>query len=133
MTNTEFQRNGVNATGCVSSGWELAKQNYGLFLGIAVVAILIAAIPLVGLFLIGPLMVGLYGVYLKAMRQERVEFSGLFSAFSNFVPAMAAGLVYVVPELIFQAIRVSIRIGSAIAESGNRESTDALVDVVGLL
>jgi hypothetical protein len=126
MTNTEFQRDAVNATGCVSSGWELAKQNYGLFLGIAVVAFLIAVIPLVGLFLVGPLMVGLFGVYLRAMRQEPVEFGGLFSAFNNFVPAMAAGLVYVVPEIIFQIIRVSLRIGGMVAESGNSDSTDAL-------
>lgn len=126
MTNTEFQRNALNATGCISSGMELAKQNYGLFLGMAFVAFLIALIPLVGLFLIGPLMVGLYGVYLKAMRQEPIEFGGMFSAFSNFVPAMVAGLVYSIPDFVFQLVRITLRVGGIALENGGSSSTDAL-------
>jgi len=124
MTNTEFQRNAVNSTGCVSSGWELAKQHYGLFLGIGVVAILIGVIPLVGLFLTGPLMVGIYGVYLKSMRGEPVEFSSMFEGFNKFVPAMAAGLVFSVPEIIFQIVRVSIRVSSMVLDNGVRSGAD---------
>lgn len=132
MTNTEFQRNAMNPTGCVSSGWELIKTNYWLFFGIGFVALLLAAIPILGMFLLGPLMVGVYGVYLRAMRGEQVEFGAMFRGFDKFVPTMAAGLVYSLPEIIFQGVRISLRVSSAILESGVRRgaddySTDALL------
>lgn len=42
MANIEFYSGAIDASGCVSNGWNLVKQNYGLFLGITLVAMIIA-------------------------------------------------------------------------------------------
>ena len=61
MTNIQFQRGAVDASGAISNAWELIKANYGMFLGVAVVAmVLTGCIPCLNLFLIGPVMGGVY-------------------------------------------------------------------------
>jgi len=38
MNLIQFNRGVVNASDCISDGWNLAKQNYGLFFAISLVA-----------------------------------------------------------------------------------------------
>jgi hypothetical protein len=118
MTNIQYNSGAIDASGCVSSGWGLIKNNYWMYLGITLLAlVMIACIPIANLFLFGPVMVGVYYVLLREMRGEPVEFGMMFKGFEKFVPAMAAGLIQNIPGIIFQIFQFTFDIGSRIAMS----------------
>jgi hypothetical protein len=108
MNHIQFNRSAINASDCISNGWNLVKQNYGLFLGIALVAILLTGcIPCVSIFLAGPVMCGVYYCFLKEMRGEPAAFGEMFRGFDNFVPAMVVGIIAAIPEIIGQGVRLT--------------------------
>jgi uncharacterized membrane protein len=97
--NTSDFNNGVVApVECLKEGWALIKDQYWLFLGISLVAMLIGgAVPIV---LIGPMMCGLYMCLLGKMRGQPVEFGNLFKGFDYFVPGLVAAAIQTVPVVI---------------------------------
>jgi hypothetical protein len=83
---------------CLKEGWAAIKDRYWLFLGLALVAMLIGgAVPVV---LIGPMMCGLYLCLFAQMRGQPVEFGDLFKGFDYFVPGLIAAAIQIVPILI---------------------------------
>jgi uncharacterized membrane protein len=101
--------------GCISRGWELLKSNFGVLFGGFLVYLLVAiaigglsSIPLIGpvfsianLIISGPLLGGLYYLFLKAVRGESAEVGDVFAGFrrsfghlflGNIVPGLLAGL-----------------------------------------
>lgn len=120
MTNNDFYPSAINAGDCVSNAWNLVKQNYGMYLGIALVAMILAGcIPCVSLFLVGPIIGGVYYVLLREMRGEPVEFGMMFKGFEKFVPLMVIGLVQAIPEIIGQGLRLVAQFGQ-IGLSGDK-------------
>jgi len=124
MTNIQFQRGAVDASTAISSAWELIKGNYGLYLGVAVVAmVLTGCIPCLNLFLIGPVMGGVYFFALRAMRNEPIEFGMMFKGFEKFVPLMVIGLIQSIPGIIGQVLQYGVRFGQ-IASGGRSGDFD---------
>lgn len=101
--------------GCITRGWELVKNNFGLLFVAALVMMLIegavsglGSIPRVGpifsianLVIAGPLMGGLYYVFLQTGRGQSAEVGDVFVGFrktfgqlflGHLVPALLAGL-----------------------------------------
>lgn len=125
MYNIQFQPSAIDAGGAVSSAWEQVKANYGLYLGVSLIALILAGcIPCVSLFLIGPIMGGVYYVALRDMRREPVEFGMMFKGFEKFVPLMVIGLIQSIPGIIFQVFRFSINIGQLGIDGGRSGSMD---------
>lgn len=121
MTNIQYNSGAIDASGCVSSGWALIKDNYWMYLGITLLAwVMMACVPIANFFLMGPVMVGVYYVLLREMRREPVEFGMMFKGFEKFLPAMAAGLIQNIPGIIFQIFQLTFDIGSRIAMSRPR-------------
>jgi uncharacterized membrane protein len=121
MTNIQYNSGVIDASGCVSNGWNLIKNNYWMYLGITLLAwVMMACVPIANFFLVGPVMVGVYYVLLREMRGEQVEFGMMFKGFEKFVPAMAAGLIQNIPGIIFQIFQFTFDIGSRIAMSRPR-------------
>jgi len=112
MTNLQYNSSAIDAGGCVSNAWNLVKQNYGMYLGITLIAVILAGcIPCVSLFLVGPIMGGVFFVVLREMRGEPVDFGMMFRGFDKFVPLMVVGLVQSIPEVIAQILRFTADIG----------------------
>jgi hypothetical protein len=107
---------------CISGGWNLLKDNLGLLvLAVLVYALievgvgLLGMIPFIGplfslgnLFVVGPLLGGVYFVFLKAIRRQPAEVGDVFAGFrtkywqlflGNLVPGLLAGLC-VIPAAI---------------------------------
>jgi uncharacterized membrane protein len=119
MTNVHFERGAISAGECVSNGWELIKQNYGMYLGIAVISIILAGcIPCVSLFMVGPVLGGVYFVLLRNISGEPVDFGMMFRGFEKFVPLMVIGIIQSIPEIIGQTIRIGIDIGNIFTSGG---------------
>lgn len=107
MQNIHFNSGAVSAGDCISDGWNLIKRNYGMYLGIGFVAmILISCLPCVSLFLVGPVMCGVYYVYLREISDEPVDFGMMFKGFDNFVPAMVVGIIAAIPEIAGQFVQM---------------------------
>lgn len=106
--NIEFLRGSINPGDCISGGWNLIKDNYWLFFGIAMVAIILTAcIPCVNIFISGPITAGVYYCMFTQIRQQQpVEFGMMFKGFENIVPTMVVGILAILPEILGQVIRL---------------------------
>ena len=106
MTNLQFETGAINPTDCIGNAWTQVTAKFGMYLGMGLVTlILVSCIPLISMFLLGPVVGGFYYVALKDMRGEPVEFGMLFRGFDKFVPLMVIGLIQSIPAVIFQIIR----------------------------
>lgn len=119
--------------GCVSRGWTLFRDNLGLLLGGAAIYLAIeiviagfGMIPFIGplfsianLFVVGPLLGGLFYLFLRVLRGQPATVGDVFAGFRLrywqlflgqlvpgllaglcLVPALVAGLIAVVPALL---------------------------------
>jgi uncharacterized membrane protein len=95
----DFNRGAVKPMECLRAGWDLIKDQYWLFLGMAFVAVFIgSALPL-GI-LMGPMMCGLYMALFRRQRGEQVTFDMLFKGFDFFADSIIATLIHVVPLML---------------------------------
>jgi uncharacterized membrane protein len=110
--NIPFNSGAIRAGECISSGWDLIKDNYWLFLGIVLLgAVISGCIPCVSLFFIGPVAVGIYICMFTRMRGQPVEFGMMFKGFEKFVPAMVLGLIEALPGIVAQVVRLGVQFG----------------------
>src|SRR5262245_50501895 len=87
--NTDFRVGVIQPMECIKEGWALIKDQYWLFLGLAIVTLLIGgAVPIV---LMGAMMIGLFLCLFEKMGGRPFEFGLLFKGFDHFV----AGLVVI--------------------------------------
>ena len=126
MTNIQFQSGAINPTDCIGNAWTQVTAKFGMYLGMGLVTlILVGCIPLISMFLLGPMIGGFYYIALKDMRGEPVEFGMLFRGFDKFVPLMVIGLIQSIPGVIFQIIRFVGNIAQfASATSGGSQRGD---------
>lgn len=123
MTNIQYYSGAIDASGCIGNGWELIKKNYWMYFGISILAlIMIGCIPIVNMFLLGPVLAGVYYTLLREMRGEDVEFGMMFKKFDRFVPIMAVGLLQSLPGIIYQFISWGMDIARLLSMRGGRMS-----------
>lgn len=116
MTNIQYYKGAIDATGCISNSWNLVSTNYGLYLGICALAtltmLILSCIPCLNVLVIGlvnaPLIGGIYYVVLRDMRGEPIDFGMMFKGFEKFVPVMIVGFVQAVPTIIFTILQYAL-------------------------
>jgi len=110
---------------CIKGGWEIIKNQYWLFMGMTLIAIIIgSAVPL-GI-LLGPMMCGLYMTFFKVRRNEPIEFGTLFKGFDYFGQSVVAALLHtipiiavIVPAYILFYVSMFVSMAAAGAGGGN--------------
>ena len=95
----EFRRKAVEPVACIKAGWNLIRNQYWLFVGIAVVGILVGSVVPFGI-LLGPMMCGIYLALFKTRRGQPIEFGDLFKGFDYFSDSLIATLLHLVPILV---------------------------------
>lgn len=95
----QFKRNAVEPVECIKAGWNLIKSQYWLFVGMALVGMIIGSVVPLGI-LMGPMMCGIYLALFKTRRGEPIEFGMLFKGFDYFGDAVIATLLHMIPVLI---------------------------------
>jgi hypothetical protein len=136
--NIQFNRGAIDAGECVSTAWEMIKAKYGIYLGISLLAwVMVSCIPCLNIFLLGPVMGGIFYVGLRDMKGEPIDFGMMFKGFENFVPLMVIGIIESIPGIISQVAQYSLRIGQLATAGGARrsgatffQSTGALPEVI---
>lgn len=94
-----FHRGVVQPMVCLRGGYDLIKDQYWLFVGMCVVAILIGSAVPFGI-LMGPMMCGLYLAILQKHRGQRVEFGTLFKGFDYLAESIIATLIQMIPIVV---------------------------------
>lgn len=94
-----FQRKAVQPMVCLKSGWALIKDQYWLFVGMCLVAIIIGSVVPFGI-LMGPMMCGLYLALFQRRRGQTVEFGVLFKGFDYLGESIIATLIHVIPVIV---------------------------------
>lgn len=95
----DFKRKAVDPIACLKAGWQLVRDQYWLFVGITLVAILLNGIvPFC--ILLGPMMCGVYLCLFRRQQNELVEFGTLFKGFDYFGASLIATLLHLIPGLI---------------------------------
>ncbi len=96
---TPFRRGAVQPVECLKRGWNLIRDQYWLFFGMSLVALLLGSFVPFGI-LLGPLMCGIYLSLFQLRRGERVEFGNLFKGFDYFGESIIATLIHYVPMVM---------------------------------
>src|SRR6266849_6003501 len=114
---SDFSSGVVAPFECLKEGWAAIKDRYWLFLGLAVVAMLIGgAVPIV---LIGPMMCGLYLCLFAQIRGQPVEFGVLFKGFDYFVQGLVSAAIQTMPLFIVLVPSYAIIFAFSIATMPN--------------
>ena len=95
----EFRRKAVEPVACIKAGWNLIRNQYWLFVGIAVVGILVGSVVPFGI-LLGPMMCGIYLALFKTRRGQAIEFGDLFKGFDYFGDSLIATLLHLIPIMV---------------------------------
>ena len=118
--------------GCISRGWTLLKNNFGLlFVGVLIYFLIegaiagLGSVPIIGplfsianLFIVGPLMGGVFYIFIKAIRGQPAEIGDVFAGFRRaflqlflgyLVPALLTGLCMIpfIIVLVIDVVRVA--------------------------
>lgn len=96
---TSFSRGAVQPIYCIKAGWQLLRDQYWLFVGMALVAIILGSFVPFGI-LFGPMMCGFYVALFRRRRGEMVEFGSLFKGFDHFGESVVATLIHYVPMVM---------------------------------
>lgn len=135
--------------GCISRGWELLKGNFGPLFGGFVVYVVVAlllgmlgGIPFIGhlfslisLIVTGPLMGGLYYLYLQTVRGESTEIGDVFAGFRKaflqlFLGHLVTGLLSalcMIPVLVVAAIMLLPAVKAQGLQNFHPETTPLLI------
>jgi uncharacterized membrane protein len=133
LNEIEFKRNAVQPIECIKGGWELIRSQYWLFVGMAVVGIIIGSVVPMGI-LMGPMMCGIYLALFKVRRNEPIEFGLLFKGFDYFGDSVIATLLHMVPIMIIiipAYVIFYISMLGMIAASNGEPNPAALLSLLG--
>lgn len=117
----------VGPIGCYLEGKRFLGTEYGQFLGICLVGLLIGG--LVPIVLYGPTFCGMALCFLTRARGERASFELLFKGFDYFVPSLIATLIYTGVGVVL-VIPSMVIIFGLIALFMSQEPTLILISVV---
>lgn len=133
IENIEFRSGAVDAGGCISEGWELAKQHYWLyFASILLAFIALGCIPIANFFLMGPMLCGIYFLFLSGLRGETPEIGMVFKGFERFIPAMVVGIIGSIPGIIDFVVQMGFVAVQVMAEINRDSAMKATVEALAI-
>ena len=91
----------------LSRSYQLIGNQYGLFLGISLVGVLIGSMVPFGIVL-GPMLIGIYLCFLHRQAGRQVEFGTLFKGFDQFGEGLIAYLIMVGFSIVASMVTVGL-------------------------
>ena len=98
----------------LSRSKELIGNQYGLFLGISLVGILVGSMVPFGIVM-GPMLIGIYLCFLHRQAGRQVEFGTLFKGFDQFGDGLIAYLIMVGFSIVASMVTVGLFVVVALA------------------
>jgi len=97
--NPGFARVSISPFAYYGEAWNRVKGQYGLFLAITAVGVLLGSVAPLGI-LLGPMMCGIYLCYRRQAQGQPASFDLLFKGFDHFAEALIASLLLFATSLI---------------------------------
>lgn len=97
-----FNAGAIKPIECVREAWDLIKDEYWILFGVSIVGALIGAVSFY--ILIGSMVCGIFGCYLKKIDGGRVAFDDLWLGFRFFWSSLLVTIAIVVPIVLFTMI-----------------------------
>jgi hypothetical protein len=102
MQNLEFTKGQIRPIECVQEAWAIIKSDYWLLFAVSIVGALIGGVSMY--ILIGAMICGIFGVYLRKIDGGPVVFDDLWKGFGFFWPSLLVTVVIVVPMVIWMLV-----------------------------
>ena len=94
-----WRKTNIRPVQLLRRSFELIRSDYWLFLGIALVGMLIGSLVPFGI-LMGPMMVGMFLCFSERQRTGRTEFGTVFKGFDQFIESLIAMLIMVATSVV---------------------------------
>ena len=115
-----FASGAIAAPACLSEAWARVKPQYGVFLGITVVGLLLGGVAPLGI-LMGPMMCGIHLAYREQALGRPVTFDRLFKGFDHFLDSFIAALLMIGASLVITLPLVLVIFVSAFATAAGAD------------
>lgn len=102
MQNLEFKTGAIKPIECIREGWELIKDDFWLLFAISLVGAIIAGFTVY--ILLGAMICGIFGCYLKKIDGKPVAFEDLWLGFGYLGPSALVTIVFVVPIVVYVVV-----------------------------
>jgi hypothetical protein len=102
METLEFNTGVIKPIECVQEAWALIKDEYWMLFAVSVVGVLVGGISFY--ILIGAMICGIFGCYLKKIDGGQVVFDDLWLGFKFFWPSLGVTVAIFVPIIVFTFI-----------------------------
>ena len=99
MQNLEFNTGAIKPIECIREGWDLIKEDFWLLFAISLVGALIAGFTVY--ILLGAMICGIFGCYLKKIDGKPVAFEDLWLGFGYLGPSALVTIIFVVPIVVY--------------------------------
>ncbi len=99
MQNLDFNVGAIKPIECIREGWELIKNDYWLLFAISLVGAVVASFTVY--VLLGAMICGIFGCYLKKIDAKPVAFEDLWFGFSYLGPSALVTIIFVLPIVIY--------------------------------
>ena len=99
MQNLEFNTGAIKPIECIREGWDLIKEDFWLLFAISLVGALIAGFTVY--ILLGAMICGIFGCYLKKIDGKPVAFEDLWLGFAYLGPSALVTIIFVVPIVVY--------------------------------
>ena len=121
---------------CLSSGWEIIKDQYWMFFAISLAGVLLASFVPVGI-LLGPMYCGIFYAWFKLEQGEKLTFEMLFKGFDHFVESLIATLILIGVGMVvfiptYFILMATVILGIVGAE-GQQDATISAILVISIV
>lgn len=117
----DFRVGVIKPVECIKEGWALIKDQYWLFFGLTLVAMLVgSAVPIV---LLGPMMIGLFLCLFEKAGRRPFEFGLLFKGFDHFIAGLIVTAIKVVPVILIMIPFYIVMFGTMMANMPRNHAT----------
>jgi len=94
-----FNASAIKPVECLKEAWQLIKDDYWLLFAISLVGALVAGVTVY--VLLGAMVCGIMGCYLKKIDGGMVKFEDLWAGMKYLVPSIPIALLFIVPIVIY--------------------------------
>ena len=94
-----FNASAIKPVECLKEAWQLIKDDYWLLFAISLVGAMVAGVTVY--VLLGAMVCGIMGCYLKKIDGGMVKFEDLWAGMKYLVPSIPIALLFIVPIVIY--------------------------------
>jgi|GEM_PF-7129739 len=119
---------------CIRNSWEVVKLDKMRFIaGVWIFFLLFSCLSCIGYILYGPLIAGIYYVFLLKIEEKNFSFGDFFKGFEFFLPTMLIGLLEMIPTLLSNLLVLFYDVPALLGKKSSSQNALSLEFTIFLL